>query len=119
MDGTYQVSVLAPDSTEIASASFTVDDVAFQAASVAPTPFYPFEVDHNRDLAHISFRTDLAAADTIRIFNHKSHLVRSVSLGTLAGGVSHTWAWDGRTAGGLVNPGSFTIHITAQRGVGS
>lgn len=111
--GTYAVTVTAPDDTVAATATFLINP-AVLASSAAPTPFYPLEQDGFRDALRFSFRTNIAAADTVRIVNSRGRAIRIAEVGALSGTASHSWVWHGRKNNGVrVQPGVFRAHLVA------
>ena len=111
--GAYLVTITAPDATTAATATFGVNP-AVLASSAAPTPFYPLEQDGFKDALRFSFRTNVAAADTVRVVNSLGRTVRIARVGALSGTASHSWAWGGRKDDGLrAQPGIFRLHLVA------
>jgi flagellar hook assembly protein FlgD len=111
--GTYLVTVTAPDETVAATATFGIDP-AVMASSAAPTPFYPLDRDGFRDAVRFTFRTNTAAADTVRVVNSRGRTIRIAEVGALSGTASHSWWWHGRKNDGRrVQPGIFHLHLVA------
>ena len=116
--GDYTATVTAPDASVASSLSFHVDQVSVTGSSLSPSVFFPLERDGHRDFAHFYFRTDARASDTVRVANRHGRVVRRASLGSMRGDRTHLWKWDGRTGSGRkVNPGRYTIWVTAVHGV--
>jgi flagellar hook assembly protein FlgD len=111
--GIYNVTVTAPDDTTAATATFLINP-AVLASSAAPTPFYPLEQDGFRDALRFTFRTNIAAADTVRVVNSRGRGIRIAKVGALSGTASHSWSWHGRKDNGdRVQPGLFRVHLVA------
>jgi flagellar hook assembly protein FlgD len=111
--GTYVIRVAAPDDTTASTATFGINPTVL-ASSAAPTPFYPLEQDGFRDALRFTFRTNVAAADTVRVVNGLGRTIRIARVGALSGTVSHSWAWGGRKDNGArVQPGVFRLHLVA------
>jgi flagellar hook assembly protein FlgD len=111
--GRYVVTVTAPDDTTAATATFGINP-AVLTSSAAPTPFYPLEHDAFRDALRFTFRTNIAAVDTVRVVNSRGRAIRIAKLGALNGTSSHSWAWHGRKNNGVrVQPGIFRVHLVA------
>jgi flagellar hook assembly protein FlgD len=111
--GTYVVTVRAPDDTIAARATFGINP-AVLTSSAAPTPFYPLEQDGFRDALRFTFRTNIAAADTVRVVNSRGRAIRVAKVGALSGTASHSWVWHGRKNNGVrVQPGIFRVHLVA------
>jgi hypothetical protein len=100
------------DQAELLQTVFADKSVEATGLAVSPTTFYPV-VDGYRDTISIKGTTLEPATVTIRIFNSKGSLVRSLALGSRSGAFSTTW--NGKNSSGtLLAAGTYKVQHRLQ-----
>lgn len=90
--------------------------VSVASVSVSPTNFYPIVRDGYRDSTRLWFNVNTRAAVTLRAFNSKGSVVRTIGEGTMGRG-RHVVTWNGRRGNGAaVVPGRYQLRLTANDG---